>query len=88
MFEAMATKTPIVLGVLGESAELLESSGAGIVIQPEDPQALEDAILRLAGDHAAAAEMGRKGRRCVESQFNRDKLAAMMLEELKAVTAR
>jgi len=86
MFEAMATETPIVLGVLGESAELLESAGAGIVIQPESPQALEAALVRLAGDRAAAAEMGRKGRRSVETDFNRDKLAAMMLEELRSVT--
>jgi len=32
--------------------------------------------------------MGRKGRRCVEIEFDRDKLAAMMLEELQTVAAR
>jgi len=87
MFEAMATETPIVLGVLGESAELLASAGAGIVIQPENPKALEEALLRLAGDRAASIEMGRKGRRCVEGEFDRDKLAQSMLEELRAAAA-
>ena len=88
MFEAMATQTPIVLGVLGESAELLQRAGAGIVIQPESAEALEKAILQLAGNREAAAEMGRKGRRFVEAEFDRDKLAAMMLEELRSVAAR
>jgi glycosyltransferase involved in cell wall biosynthesis len=87
MFEAMATERPIVLGVLGESAELLESAGAGIVIQPENAEALAQAIERLEGDAEGAREMGRKGRRLVEAEFDRDKLAAAMLDELRSVTA-
>jgi glycosyltransferase involved in cell wall biosynthesis len=85
MFEAMATETPIVLGVLGESAELLETSGTGIVIQPESAEALVQAIERLTANPEAAKEMGRKGRRLVEAEFDRDKLAAQMLEELRSV---
>jgi len=87
MFEAMATERPIVLGVLGESAELLEASGTGIVIQPESAEALVHAIERLAADREAANEMGRKGRRLVEAEFDRDKLAAQMLDELRSVAA-
>jgi glycosyltransferase involved in cell wall biosynthesis len=85
MFEAMATERPVVLGVLGESAELLEASGTGIVIQPENAEALAQAIERLAADREAANEMGRKGRRLVEAEFDRDRLAAQMLEELRSV---
>jgi hypothetical protein len=32
--------------------------------------------------------MGRRGRRLVEAEFDRDKLAAAMLDELRSVTAR
>jgi len=88
IFEAMATGCPIILGVLGESAELLEASGTGIVIQPESAEALAQAIERLAADPEAAREMGRKGRRLVEAEFDRDKLAAQMLEELRSVVAK
>ncbi len=87
MFEAMATARPIVLGVLGESADLLEAAGAGVVIQPESAEALEKAILRLATDPEGSKELGRKGRRFVEAEFDRDKLAALMLEELRSVAA-
>lgn len=85
IFEAMATERPIVLGVLGESAALLEAAGAGMVIQPESAEELEKALRHLAADPEGAKEMGRKGRRFVESEFDRDKLAAQMLEELRSV---
>jgi colanic acid biosynthesis glycosyl transferase WcaI len=87
MFEAMATARPIILGVLGESAELLEAAGAGLVIQPESVDALSSAIARLAANPQEAAAMGSKGRAFVEAEFDRDKLAAAMLEELRSVAA-
>jgi hypothetical protein len=87
MFEAMATARPIVLGVLGESAELLMEAGAGVVIQPESADALAEAITRLAANPQEAAAMGASGRRFVEAEFDRDKLAAAMLEDLRAVAA-
>ena len=87
MFEAMATARPIVLGVLGESAELLTEAGAGVVIQPESADALADAITRLAANPQEAAAMGASGRRFVETEFDRDKLAAAMLEDLRTVAA-
>ena len=85
IFEAMATARPIVLGVLGESAELLKAAGAGIVIRPESADALAEAITRLAAHPEEAARMGANGRRLVETEFDRDKLAAAMLDELRAV---
>lgn len=44
-------------------------------------------FTRLAGDPQAAMEFGRKGRRFVEAELDRDKLAAQMLEELRSVAA-
>ena len=88
MFEAMATERPIVLGVLGESAELLRTAGAGVVIQPESAEQLEAALRRLAADPQGASSMGRKGRRFVEAELDRDKLAGQMLDELKSVATR
>jgi hypothetical protein len=87
IFEAMATARPVVLGVLGESAELLKTADAGIVIQPESADALAEAISRLAVDPQEAARMGANGRRFVEAEFDRDKLAAAMLAELRSVAA-
>jgi len=87
MFEAMATARPVVLGVLGESAELLKAADAGVLVQPESAGGLADAIARLSRNPQWAAELGHNGRRFVEAELDRDKLAAAMLEELKAVAA-
>lgn len=88
IFEAMATARPIILGVLGESADLLLAAQAGVVFPPEDAAALAETVAALAAAPERAAEMGRRGRRFVEVELDRDKLAAAMLEELRAVAAR
>jgi glycosyltransferase involved in cell wall biosynthesis len=87
IFEAMAAARPIVLGVLGESAELLKAADAGVVIQPESADALAEAIARLAANAQEGARMGANGRRFVEAEFDRDRLAAAMLDELRAVAS-
>jgi glycosyltransferase involved in cell wall biosynthesis len=84
----MATARPIILGVLGESADLLLAAQAGLVFPPEDASALAELVASLAAAPERAAEMGRRGRRFVEAELDRDKLAAVMLEELRTVVAR
>lgn len=75
IFESMAMKQPIILGVAGESAELIEESGAGLVIEPENINQLTDAILRLANSPELRQELGEKGRNYVASNFDRTALA-------------
>ncbi|MEX2414337.1 MAG: glycosyltransferase family 4 protein [Thermoleophilaceae bacterium] len=62
LFEAMAAGRPVVVAARGESAELVADTGAGVVVAPEDVDALAAALLRLgaAGD-AALREMGARG---------------------------
>jgi len=40
IFEAMAMRTPILLGVRGEARALVERAGAGLAFEPGDPHAL------------------------------------------------
>lgn len=87
IFEGMATARPIVLGVLGESADLLLAAQAGVVFPPEDAAALAERVAAFAAAPERAAEMGRRGRLFVEAELDRDRLAASMLEELRAVAA-
>ena len=87
MFEAMATERPIILGVLGESADLLRKADAGLVVQPEDVDGLVVAINQLASDPEQAVRLGKNGRKFVAAELARDKLAAAMLDELRAAAA-
>ena len=85
IFEAMGTGRPIILGVRGESQELLQRAGAGIVIPPEDSQALAEGIARLMDSSTLRRDMGAAGRRFVETEFDRHGLALEMLNVLEEV---
>ncbi|MEQ1694730.1 MAG: glycosyltransferase family 4 protein [Hyphomicrobiaceae bacterium] len=83
MFEAMAMRRPIILGVEGESCELLQSAGAGIPIPPQDADALTAAILKLANDPAYAAGLAQSGETFVRANFDRSELASRYLAALE-----
>jgi glycosyltransferase involved in cell wall biosynthesis len=79
MFEAMAMGCPIILGVEGEAKALVEASGAGLAITPENGRELADAIAALADDPARAAGLGNEGRSFVKAHFDRNRLATTYL---------
>ncbi len=80
IFESMAMKCPIILGVRGESQKILEDSGSGVCIEPENDEALANAVLELKQNRKKAREMGENGRKLVESTFNRVVLAKRYLD--------
>jgi len=75
MFEAMITRTPIVLGVRGEAREIVEEADAGIPIPPEDPDALVDATRRLKERPDLRAEMAENAAQHVRAHYDRTGLA-------------
>jgi len=85
MFEAMGMERAIILGIKGESEEILLKSGAGITIPPEDAVALAHSVAELADDRERCIALGLKGRRYASEKFNREKLAMRMLAELEQV---
>lgn len=59
----MAAGKPIVMAVAGDAAELVKESGGGVVVPPENPEALADAVIelsKLSGDELA--DIGRKSK--------------------------
>lgn len=74
IFELLASGQAIVASVAGESAQILRDAGA-LVVAPEDPPALADALRTLVADPELRAEMGRQGRAYVEQHFDRQALA-------------
>jgi glycosyltransferase involved in cell wall biosynthesis len=49
-----------------ETAREIDAAGAGLVVPPDDPERLRDAILAVKTDPAASDELGASGRRYVE----------------------
>ena len=85
IFEAMAMGTPVLLSVpQGEATRLVRAAGCGIVIPPEDSQAMADAIVRLQQNPDERARFRAAGL-AAASQYGRDKQAALMLRVLESV---
>ena len=52
LVEAMAAGTPVVASAVSGIPELVEHEVNGLLVAPEDPEALADTLLRLHGDPA------------------------------------
>lgn len=74
IFEYLAAKKAVIGSVAGESAEILSDAGA-VVVEPENPRALADAIINLARNTEKRIKMGDVGRQYVADNFDRDDLA-------------
>lgn len=60
---SMACGVPIVCAVAGDAADLVRSTGAGVVVDPESPEAIAEAFRALADLHEEElASMGERGR--------------------------
>ena len=88
MFESMASAKPIVASVWGEAADLVERAGCGVVVAPEDPVALHQAVEKLAADPAMAQGLGEKGRRYVMEHFDRRVIAERFMTLLQDAAER
>ncbi len=75
IFEIMAMSRPILIGVDGESRKLVEQAKAGVFSEPENAPMLKQKILELKENPRLREELGRNGRKFVETRFDRNKLA-------------
>jgi glycosyltransferase involved in cell wall biosynthesis len=83
MFEIMAMARPIVGSVAGEPAEILERSNGALVVEPEDSQAMAEAVLFLYQNPQKRQELGSEGRNFVQKHYSRAVLAEQYLEVLR-----
>lgn len=72
LYTYMASARPILAAVDGITADMVMQTGAGLACPPENPKAMADAILRLAGlPPSARQEMGRRARQAFLSSHSR-----------------
>lgn len=82
IFEYLACEKAVVGSVRGEAAEILKEAGA-VVVEPERPRELADALLELAGDAERRTRIGSVGRTYVRKHFDRSALARRYLTILE-----
>jgi glycosyltransferase involved in cell wall biosynthesis len=85
IFEAMAMERPVILGVDGETKEIIEEADCGVCIEPENHHQLAEAVLSLYNDPALLQRLGRNGKTSVMSCYDREKLAGDYLQVLQDV---
>ncbi|MFW6161769.1 MAG: glycosyltransferase family 4 protein, partial [Planctomycetota bacterium] len=62
VLEALATGVPVVLPQRGAFPELIEATGGGVLCEPEDSEALAEALAELLLDDDRARALGEAGR--------------------------
>ena len=85
IFESLAMAKPIILGVEGESADLLRAAKAGICIEPEHADDLAACVLELSRNPERCRQLGRNGRQYVMEHFDRTVLARKLAYVIEAV---
>ena len=81
VFEAMACGVPVVQPRHGAFPEIIERTGGGLVVEPNDPIALAEGIITLRADTALAESMSKAGMAGVRHHYT----VGRMAEQVEAV---
>ena len=86
LLEAMASARPVVATSRPVVDEYVEHDATALLVPPEDPAALREAIERVLGDGELAARLGRAAREQVEREHTTvrfaERLAALLRDDL------
>lgn len=84
IFENLAMKTPVLLGVDGEAKDLFIKEGdAGFYFEPENHKELARIVIQIASNSTLAMEKAENARKYVSYKFDRQKIANKFVKELE-----
>jgi glycosyltransferase involved in cell wall biosynthesis len=84
LFEYMAAGRPIVASRIGQIADVLQDGESALLVQPDDPQALCEAILRLVDDAGLRRRLSEGARRAAVDRHTWRQNAERVLDTLGA----
>ena len=84
--EALATGVPVVQPASGVFPELLEITGGGLLFEPNNFDALADALSELLLEPDKARRLAEQGRAAVCEKFNIDKTAEQIIRIYEQIT--
>jgi glycosyltransferase involved in cell wall biosynthesis len=74
MLEAMAAAVPLLLLAGGEAKNLVQQAECGIVVAPENPKLLAEAVRELYHNDAIRRRLGQNGRQYALEHYNRQRI--------------
>jgi colanic acid/amylovoran biosynthesis glycosyltransferase len=83
IMEAMAMAVPVVVGDGGGVRELIDDGVTGVLVKPENPEAIAAAITRVLDDSRLAQTLGLEGQRRVRAKFGSAGTAVLLLARIK-----
>jgi len=79
ILEAMAREKPVVASAAGGMVEIVEDGITGLLVQPEAPGELGDAIVSLLSDDSRCCSMGKKARERMLAHFTVERMTRASL---------
>lgn len=88
LIEAMAASLPVVATKVGGNPEAVKDGVTGLLVSPEDPDALADALKELLSDSERSWAMGAAGRRLAIHEFSNDRVIHQLAEIYQRLLSR
>jgi glycosyltransferase involved in cell wall biosynthesis len=85
-FDYCAAGRPSLINVDGWVADLIEDEAIGVAVRGGEALAIAEGIQALERDRESCRAMGVRARRLAESQFDRDRISAVVLDTLVSVS--
>ncbi|MBK1674786.1 MULTISPECIES: glycosyltransferase family 4 protein [Ectothiorhodospira] len=80
VIEYMAARIPVLCSDFPGLRAFVADAGCGLVVTPDDPEAIAQKISELFYDEALRLRLGRKGRELFETEYNWDKHAGKLVD--------
>ena len=88
LLEAMASGVPVAQPRRGAFTEIVETTGGGLLVEPDDPDALADALYQLWSDRALSSQLASRAFEGVRDHYTVGASAGRLLEVYDTVYRR
>lgn len=85
-FDYIASGLPVLCNYPGWMADMIHECHCGIVVEPDNPKAFADGLIRLADHPLERIQMGGNARCLAEKEFGRTRLAAKLIAFVESIS--
>ena len=82
IFPSLSCGVPVIYSGFGEAADLIGATKCGMVVEPENPTLLAQAVKTLASQPETRSDLGRSGRTLVEREYSWSAIVQRWLTEI------